>query len=123
MPRLTSFSHVFCSRSMITCHARLCLTVYVVQGRYGIPCSTSSEHVCYPKDMRECEARRCLTVCAVQGRRWHVTPDEVRLYVLSKSDDNMPHATCVLPKDHAGMPRTMSFDRLFFPWAMMACHA
>ena len=59
--------------------------------------------------MRECEARRCLTVCAVQGRRWHVMPDEVRLYVLSKVDDGMQRLTL---SDHVCSPRTM-----------MACHA
>ena len=49
------------------------------------------------------------TVCAVQGRSCHATTDVIGVCVISKGGD--------------GISRPMSFDRVYRPWAIMACLA
>ena len=138
-----SFDRVFCPRSMITCHARRRLTLYVFQGWWlhvfpdgirpflmpkrhaGMPCLTSSDRVWSPKMLIAWHAQCLLPLCAVQGIWLHATPDVIWPCVLSKGNDNKPHATssdlkycpwrwwhatldvvrlCFLAKRHAGIP-------------------
>ena len=118
---------IFLKSPMMACHTRRFLTVCLIEGQWkhaildvvypfmlfkgddDIPHPTSFDRVCCLRDMRACQDRRCLTVCAVQKQWWHATPNVIRPYVLSKGDD------C--------MPRPMSSDCVFFPSAMIACHA
>ena len=122
-----SSDRVFCPRSMITCHARRRLTLYVFQGWWlhvfpdgirpflmpkrhaGMPCLTSSDRVWSLKMLIAWHAQRLLPLCAVQGIWLHATPDVVSPCVLSKGNDNMPQAT--------------SSDLVYCLRAMMACNA
>ncbi|TMW80672.1 hypothetical protein EJD97_016943 [Solanum chilense] len=56
----------------------------------------------------ECHARHHPTVCAAKGPCWHVTPNVVRLCLLSKGNDSMKYPT--------------SFDRVCCTRVIMACH-
>ena len=109
MPRLTPSDRLCCPKVMMACHARRRSTVCDYNGGNGMSRPTSFDRVRYPNEVMSCHARRLSTVCAAQRRCWHATPDVVRL--------------CVLPIGDVDMPRLMSFDRLSFPKAMMACYA
>ncbi|TMW80911.1 hypothetical protein EJD97_013775 [Solanum chilense] len=56
-----------------------------------------------------CHARRCPTVCAAKGPCWHVTPNVIRPYVLSKGNHVIKYpmsSDCVLHKGDESIPTT-----------------
>ena len=75
------------------------LVVCVVQGDDNMPHTTSSDRVCFPRAMMAFNARHRQTVYAAQGQRLHAKLDMVR--------------SCVLARDHAGVPRLTLSDRVF----------
>ena len=126
MPRPTSSDCVCCPRAVMACHARRCRpcviskAVMSCHARCCRPCAlykcgdvmprlTSFDRLCYPKAIMACHARGRSTVCAAQRRLWHATPYVIRPSVLSKGGDCMSCPT--------------SFDRVYCPKAVMACHA
>ena len=50
-----------------------------------------------------------LIICAFQGRLWHAT--------------SVIDLLCVLSKGYDEMPCSMSFNHVYFPRAMIGCHA
>ena len=79
------------------------------KGNYGLPCPTYIDRLCCPRAMMPYHAQCYSTVYAVYGQRLHAMPDVVPLSMLSKGKDVES--------------RLISFDRVCFPIAMMACHA
>ena len=93
----------------MACNARRRSSCLRSKGYDGMPRRTSFDHVCSSKAVMACHARRHSTVCALQRLLFHVMPDVVR--------------PCFPSKGYDGMPRPMSFVRVFCLKAMMACHA
>ena len=91
IPRFISSNSMSSPRAIMTCHARRRSSVCVVQRDPDIPPPTSYSRLGCPRAMQ------------------HVTPNIIRLRVLHKGYDGMPHPTLC---DHVSCPR-----------AMMACHA
>ena len=144
MPCPTSFDCTCCPSAVMSCHARRCLTVRVVQGYYChatpdivrpcvqskgsdiMPRPMSFHHVCCPKAVMSCHARRCRP--CVLSKSVHVMPRPTSSdHACSPRAVMSCHARrcrpCVLSKGGNVIPRLISSDRVCRPKAVMACHA
>ncbi len=127
MLRPTSFDRPCCIIAIITCHARLCLTVCVVKqiwlhaiidvvrlrvlskGYDRLPYPTLSDWRWWPRAKMSRYRRCCLTAHIVKRIWWHAMPDDVFMCVQFKGDDSIPRPSL---SDCVSCPRTM-----------MTCHA
>ena len=91
MPRPTLFDRVSYPKAMMACHNNDVRPCVLSKGDDGMSRQTSSYHGCSQRAALACHARRHPTLCAIQVRLLHATPDVVRLFVLPKRDDSMPH--------------------------------
>ena len=99
MPCLMSYDRMCFPRAMWACHGLRCQIVCVVQGDDNMPHTTSSYHVSFPMAMITFHVRHRQTVYAAQGQWLHAKLDVLR--------------PCVLPKNHAGMPRPTLSNPIF----------